>query len=503
MLLNLDDFGDDFAGIISGAGDVAPVSMIPKAADQTERVTELYGEYNSKMKEAREMYNALSGNYKSLLGQFRKVQEVALDESSKLNQYKTQAKDARSLSVLYKKCLNTQIQLNTTGMTKIEDILTRLELKLNEAAVSKQESREKHINHLQTLQLNLENILSSIDNDEEGADEGGELATALVQSDTTMQQLKWDRMADLERISETYRLNLRELQNAVSIAEENRDARRMELLQNIRDQDTDERGAAPSMARDAPSGCDDYNKKMYEGYKEALKEYEGMSQTISENRALAIKKAQLEKIKQRDELDKARIRRVTAVKERNQMKLLKKYSMIQSVADNAKRRKQHNGGHVANDITIQPEVPRPQIISVKEHFRKAKLLTGVPEKHMKDTRCGIEERWGDFINNVFPSSMIVENHGVKTWMIDDDSVMENVVLSFFKLKYWVAVKTNVCGRHSESLSIKQIFFRVCDEFITNLLLNTTDGDFKKLLPLFNPTFHLGVYNISQIDNGRR
>ena len=78
MLLNLDDFDDDFAGIISGAGDVAPVSMIPKAADQTERVTELYGEYNSKMKEAREMYNALSGNYKSLLGQFRKVQEVAV-----------------------------------------------------------------------------------------------------------------------------------------------------------------------------------------------------------------------------------------------------------------------------------------------------------------------------------------------------------------------------------------------------------------------------------------
>ena len=514
MLLNLDDFGDDFAGIISGAGDVAPASMIPKAGDQMERVTELYVEYNSKMKEAREMYNALIGNYKSLLGQFRKVQEVAVDESSKQNQYKTQAKDARSLSVLYKKCLNTQIQLNTTGMTKIEDILTRLELKLNEAAASKQESREKHINHLQTLQLNLENILSSIDNDEEGADEGGELATALVQSDTTMQQLKRDRMADLERVSETYRLNLGELQNAVSIAEENRDARRVELLQNIRDQDADERGAAPSMARDvfthavnddydAPTGCDDYNKKMYEGYKEALKEYEGMSQTISENRALAIKKAQLENMKQREELDKARIRRATAVKERNQMKLLKKYSTIQSVAGNAKRRKQHNGGHVANDITLQPEVPRPQIISVKEHFRKAKLLSGVPERHMKDTRCGIEERWGDFINNVFPSTMIVDNHGVKTWMIDDDSVMENVVLPFFKLKYGVAVKTNVCGRHSESLSIKQIFFRVCDEFITNLLLNTTDGDFKKLLPLFKPTFDLGVYNISQIDNGRR
>ena len=129
----------------------------------------------------------------------------------------------------------------------------------------------------------------------------------------------------------------------------------------------------------------------------------------------------------------------------------------------------------------------PQMLVIKDHFRKAKIMPTIPERHMKDMRTNIKERWNDFVDNIFPSVTIVDNHGVKTWSINSQSVMTNIVIPFLKLKYGMDLSNE--SENDELMSkdcLKYTFFNLCDELVTGLLLKAENDEYKHLMRVFKP-----------------
>lgn len=198
MEFNMDDFDGEFAGILKGPGEVAPVSgegTVPT------RASELYAEYHSKMKEVNNMYKTLKSNYLSLIKKFQAFQMDTLKDVSKIAEFKSKTVDARNLVMIYKKFLAAQTKLNREGMNKIEGVLRDLEAKVKEVNHTRQRNKEDSADDLRRIRGDLQAILATVDADEPS----DYLEDAVLRSDGVLADIRARKVEELDRVSETFR----------------------------------------------------------------------------------------------------------------------------------------------------------------------------------------------------------------------------------------------------------------------------------------------------------
>ena len=493
----LADFDDQFAGVFKGPGEVAMLAA-GDDPDRRGRSDEVYAEYHLKLTETNELYKTLKDSYGSLLKDFQTSQMKTLTEVSKIHEYKTRSVDARNMVMVYKQLLKTQVQLNQEGMSKIGTVLDRLEVKVNEAAATRQETSNNTLKELQGLQTDLQNVMATVDQ-EDTAD----IKSAVAESDTFLTDLRRQRMLDLDHVSEVYRQNMEQLRTAFSLAETRRDIRRQEQYDEMYTPppSTPSGRGEPSDGSEPSEGGQ--TRHMRDRYSTSVDEYHRLKDGVERARARAYGDAQERGLQQQERLDKARIERESAVKERFHLTSLKRYGTILHRESEIKRHKASNGNHNADALTIEKLKPMPRLLIVRDHFRKAKIMPGVPERHMKDLRAALKERWVDFVGQLFPMVTIVDIHGVKTWSLNDESVLENIVLPFMKLRYSAKIRIP-SGAVVPGASARSGFYAMCDEFVSMLLLNTVDQQFSDLMFVFKPSASQErISTITGLDHGRR
>ena len=460
MEFDIDDFDDEFTRAIRGGEVVETVEKEKKGM-----VGEIYAEYHSNMKKTNAMYKTLKGNYEALVKDFQSFQVKTLKEISDIAVYKSKTTDARNLVMVYKKLSGVLSNLNKEGMHKIERALQDLEVKINQFNHERHLDRQNNINDLTRLKDNLTAISLTMDVDGSLTN----LEYAVTESDTVLEQLREQRVKDLSKVSETFRLNLEELRKTFSLAEERKNAQQNKL-----------RADKSYIEKDDSSS--EINRGIYANYTSAIDRYHDMADKVDDERKKLIQDAKIKELETRERAEKAKIERQTAIQEHKHLQTIKRYGDIIRGEDEAKRKKLCKGTHVADSITVRKLTPMPQILVVEDHFRKAKIMAGVPEKHIKDMRASIQERWIDFVNNMFPVLTVVDNHGVKTGRINDEMVMNRLVLPFMKIRY--GLKTPKLIPSQPSLTVKDNFNILCDEFVTNLLLHAKNEDYKHLLFVF-------------------
>ena len=491
VAFDMDYFDNDFAGIIRGGGEVTPTDTISTGVSGDTRSDELYAEYYSKMKEANSMFRTLKNNYDTLVKKFQAFQVKTLQDISNNAKYKVQSADARKLTMVYKTILDTQLKLNREGMTKIETVLRNLEEKISKMEAAKQKKQDETKTKLDSVKNDLQGVLALVD-----VESANTLEVSVLKSDAVLDKLRRDRTAELTQLSELYRKNIEELRSILPHMEKRMDSKRNELRATIEDQ--------PSTSS---SGSDQNTKraeKVYNQYGTALEQYYDLVDEVKDQREKEIQRARAQEVDRKYKADKARVERESAIKERNHLQAMKRYGLILKGRDEAKRRKMCNGTHTAEAMTVRGINPAPQMMVVKDHFRKAKILPSIPERHMKDMRAFIKERWRDFVDNIFPSLTIVDIHGVKTWTMNFDSILTNIISPFLKVRYGLSPAVTMTGPAIGSVSsmadLKPIFFNLCNEFVSDRLLNAETDEYKHLMFVFKPDWSQEVSRTSITDN---
>ena len=482
-----EDFDDEFSRVIKG-GEVTAADRPSGADSACAGAGEIYAEYYSKMRKTNDMYKTLKGNYEALVKDFQRFQVKTLGDVSKIAEYKSKTTDARNLVMIYKKFLAAQSKLNKEGMDKIEKVLQDLEGKVNKFNHERQMDRQSNVDNLKRLKDDLNAILVAVDMDETS----DILGDAVTESDAVLAQLREQRVKDLDRVSETFRQNLEDLRKTFPLVEERRNARQKGLESEMGGGKNDDFGPSTSSYEGGSSTsyattANEVNKSISEKYTGAMNRYHEMADTIDEERERLIRDAKVKDVEKRKRAEKARVERNAAVQEHNHLRAMKRYGDIIRIEGEAKRKKLCRGTHVADAMTVGKLKPMPQILVVDDHFRKAKIMPGVPERHMKDMRANIRDRWIDFVSNLFPAVTNVDNHGVKTWGINDGVVMSGLVLPFMKVRYGLKSPKFSPGLTSSSVaSVKTTFNALCDEFVTDLLLHARDDEYKHLMIAFKP-----------------
>lgn len=190
--------------------------------------------------------------------------------------------------------------------------------------------------------------------------------------------------------------------------------------------------------------------------------------------------------------------RESAIKEREHKRNMKRYRDAVVMAEMAKKRKMDTSGtgdnYVADTLTVSAGAPKPQMLVVKDHFRKAKILSGVSDRTIEKIKDNIRHRWDDLVQAVFPTITIIDIHGVKTWALNFSAVTTEIMEPFFKLRYGVKFSWAKMDRGSSSDSPKDRFFEACDDLITGLLVNNNAG-------LIIPKEILAVFKSSNTHEG--
>lgn len=496
LAFNIENFDDDFAGVLKGPGEVAPVSFGGGGAAPDSRAAELYAEYHSKMKEANDMYKTLKGNYVMLIKNFQAFQVTTLKDVSKIAEFKSKTVDARNLAMIYKKFLGAQTKMNKEGMTKIEGVLQDLEAKMKEVNHIRQRDKEENMENLKRIQGDLQAILSATDVDEPM----DYLEDAVLRSDEVLSDLRARRMEELNKVSTTFQENLKELRKTFPMIEEARDKRKRKLQDDLESGDGDDKdqpstskgggvsSSSSSTADATPDNSNEVNTRIGANYGAAMDRYHKMADSLGEERERAIAEAKIKDLERRERVQKARVKREAAIEEHNHIMAMKRCGDILRGRDEAKRRKTCKGTHEADLMTIGKLRPMPQMLVVKDHFRKAKIMPGVPEKHMSDSRKMLRLRWDDLVENLFPLVTIVDNHGVKTWGVNEESVADTIVIPFLKMRYGLKNPGSFSlGLSSNSIaSVRVAFNNTCDEFATELLLHSANGEYRHLMTAFKP-----------------
>ena len=323
VAFDLDYFNDDFAGILRGANEVAPADVLVGTSatggsnkDSLTRSDELYAEYYSKMKEANSMFRELKGNYASLVKKFHDVQKDTMKKVSDNAKYKMQSIDSRKLAALYNTILKSQIKLNQTGMAKIESVLGNLEDKITKLTAVNQKKQDENKRVMESTQNHLNNILALVDA------EGSEvLENALVKSDVVLNNIREERTTNLTELSDIYRKNLEALQSVIPQLEQNLEKRRQEQTRIIEEGVGSDGGDGPSSSG---SSCNSSNnaealsrtKTAFAQYGSAMDKYHRLVDEVTEKRELELKKAEQRELDRKFNLDKARLDREAAIKEK-------------------------------------------------------------------------------------------------------------------------------------------------------------------------------------------
>lgn len=485
LAFNMEDFDDEFAGVFKGPGEVSAVTLPKKGGDAS---TELYAEYHSKMKEANDMYKTLKNNYTALVKNFQAFQVDTLKKVSKIDVFKSNAVDARNLMIIYKKYLAAQIKMNKEGMTKIEGVLQDLEVKMNKINHTRVRDNESNKATLENIQGDLRAILASAD------DPLDDLEDAVVRSDGVLTNLREQRVDQLARVSDTFRVNLEELRRTFPMAEESRDNRKRRLMDEAAEGGGGGGGASTSAGSWGGGGAstsagswdnvDAINRSIGTTYGEALEDYHKMVDSVSDAREKALAEAELKDLERRKRVEEAKVKRESAMQERGHLMAMKRYGDILTGKEEAKKRKRCGGTHEAEAVTVGKLRPMPQMLVVKDHFRKAKIMPGVPEKHMGDTRKMLRARWDDFVHNLFPLVTTVDNHGVKTWGVNEEAVAATTIIPFMKIRYGLKSPERFSSGLSANTTMKAAFNTMCDEFVTELLLHS--DEYRHLMTVFKP-----------------
>lgn len=486
---DVDDFDDEFARVLRGGEVTAghPSSGCDEGGGGG--VGEIYADYHSKMKKTNDMYKTLKGNYEDLVKNFQTFQVKTLGDVSKIAEYKSKTTDARNLVMIYKKFLAAQSKLNKEGMDKIEKVLQDLEGKINKFNHERQMDRRSNVDNLKRLKDDLNAILVAVDMDETS----DILGDAVTKSDAVLAQLREQRVKDLDRVSDTFRQNLEELRRTFPLAEERRDARqnRLRALMNRGGEEEDDPSREGGGGGESPGGRESYiatvnevNRGIDENYSGAMDRYHEMADAVAEERERLIQDAKFKDMEKRRRAEKAKVERQAAAQEHNHLRAMKRYGDIIRMEGESKRKKLCRGTHAADLMTVGKLKPMPQMMVVEDHFRKAKIMPGVPERHMKDMRANIQERWVDFVSNLFPAVTNVDNHGVKTWGINDEVVMSGLVLPFMKVRYGLK-SPKLSPNVMSAASSKTIFNAMCDDFVTDLLLHARDDEYRHLMIAFS------------------
>lgn len=484
VALSWECFDENFAGILRGPADVTPAEAVAGGSGDT-RADELYAEYYSKLKEANDIYKKLNGEYKDLARLYQKFQSETLESISPNAAEKAKTQDARKLMLVYKTCLNTQSKLNRVGITRMERLLSDLEERVSETSATNQKKQQETMARLESVQNNLQNILAMVD-----VESVDNLENAVMQSDEFLTQLREDRIADLNQISDIYRQNIEDLKGAFPQMAERIDKRREDLKRAL---DSDSEGS-PSTQGDGDGGAGGneaerrLNRSAYDQYGSAIDEYHELVDDVHKVREEELMRAKKEEVDRKFRADKARVEREAAIKERNHLQAMKRYGSIMRGKDEAKRRKLCNGAHEATAMTVQGLNPTPQMMVVKDHFRKAKIFPDIPERHMNDMRNFIKDRWRDYVDTLFPSVTAIDNHGVKTWTTNYVAILSSIIAPFLKLRYNLGLVNSMSSSSIANLTslsnLKLVFFDMCNEFVSDRLLNAETDDYKHLMFVF-------------------
>jgi uncharacterized membrane protein YgcG len=500
LAFDMENFDDDFANVLKGPGEVAPFTSSSSGGDAaaSARASELYAEYYSKMKEANDMYKTLKSNYTGLVKNFQSFQVNTLKDVSKIAEYKSKTVDARNLVMIYKKFLNAQVKMNKEGMIKIEGVLQDLEGKVKEVSHARHRDNAANMENLKQIQGDLQAILASADVDEPS----DYLEDTVLRSDEVLTDLRARRVDDLTRVSDAFRDNLEELRRTFPMMEESRDRRKRKLQDDLEGGGGDGGGGGSGSSsssggttvvdvppgKDAQSNHNEVNTRIGTSYGSAMDKYHDMVDSLGEEREKAIGEAKIKDLERRERVQKAKVNRESAIEEHNHVMSMKRYGDILTGREEAKRRKKCGGTHDAEAMTIGKLRPMPQMLVVKDHFRKANIMPNVPEKHMSDSRKMLRARWEDFVNNQFPPITIVDNHGVKMWGVNEEAVADTMVIPFMKVRYGLKCPGRVStGMSSNPIaSVRYAFNTMCDEFATELLLHSANDEYRQLMPAFNP-----------------
>ncbi len=405
--------------------------------------------------------------------------------------------DMSRFMALYKAFYNTQLKFNKERLAKLERSFAALETKLAETEARNEKRTSDATDNLRDLHTKLNALLSRIDDPE--ADFGDEeaLAQCVVQSNEFLGELRNKRERDLEKVADEHRKNVDSLKKAFEVAEARKDKRLQQLRDKIASTSATDIGASTSKPSTFPSpdknkanvGWTDedrarvteYNKSVYEMNKDAYNQYIALKDQVSESRAQAYKEAAEKNEERRQALEKARINRAVAIKEREHKWDLKRYREAVVHADKAKRRKMDTSGkgdnYAADSLTVSGGAPQPQLVVVKDHFRKAKILSGVPDRTLEKLKDSIQYRWEDFVQSMFLTVTIIDEHGVKTWALNDAAVVTGIMAPFLQLRYgvkyaWSKSETTKQGGGGDP---RAQFFEACDDLITGLLVNNNAG----------------------------
>lgn len=483
----LENFDDEFIGMLKGNADVTPGGVDVFGTSTDHRSDELYAEYFSKMKESNEMYVMLKKNYHALAKSFQNFQVETLADISKSAQGKAKHVDARKLAMVYKDMLAAQIKLNKGAMVNFDALLTSLENKISVQEANRQKDRVDALSGLEHVRSDLQTVLAYVEGEDGDIGSSFGAAEAMSAADGVISKIRSDRKQYLQEASVIFRKNLEELRTAYPILRARVDARREELRQRLSSSPPrQEAGGGPERADTALRSverADDYNERASARYEDALAGYDRLVDQVDLERHKKLAEAKENEMKRKFKADAARADREAAIKEHDHAMTMKRYGGILSHRENAKRRRLNGGTDCANALVVEGDMPIPQMLTIKDMFRKAKIQPGVPEKHLKDLRSNLKDRWKDFVSYVFPSIIVVDNHGVKTWAMNYDSIMSSMVVPFMKLRYGKSIPlVPVDGSGTE---VRARFFEQCDEFVLELLLNARDGQYKHLMVVFS------------------
>ena len=446
---------------------------------------DVYAYCQSKISTIFDMYKTLVGRYKDLLKSFNEQQEATMSKVANEESSRSKAIDARRIMKLYKALYDTQAKFNRERLEKLEKAFEKVEAKIAQTDAKIQESKRDANSRLQELKGKLDAMLIVADSDD-GPWNTERLEDCVIQSDEYVDSLMQRRTQELRAVSEAYRENLTRLRETFEMAEARKDARRKQLEAQV--------SFVPSQQQQVPSSSStttteasgsgwteddhrkvfDQNKSIYDMNKAAYDEYTSLKDDVINERARAVHEAEEKNLAQRAALDKARIARQYAIKEKSHVRSLKRYSTIVKRDEAAKRRKMDSSGEGfnmrADALTVSQNAAKPQLLVVKDHFRKAKIMHGVPDKTMDGIRNTVKDRWEDFIQSVFPQVTIIDIHGVKSWALNDQAVVTNIFSPFLKLRYGVTYKNKGGLTHTE-----KEFFSKCDYYTAGLLHNNCTG----------------------------
>ncbi|GFR76015.1 hypothetical protein ElyMa_005790300 [Elysia marginata] len=463
---------------------------------------DVYASYLDSMRKSKEAYSLLKSKYSQIIRMFERFQTKNLKKISDAELTKTKLLDAKKYLHVYKESLKTQLKVNREVMNKIWTCLNKLETQATKNNAARMKRDAKTDQDLQNINLDLQQIMSMLD--AKMTTDGGDLERVFSESSAMMKKLKEMRengAQTLRDVIDKYDEAINSLHTALNNKKKPNEASGSGGSGN---DGNDGNGSNSSstvvldpnsktarfreafeMAKVAAEHTDAQNKQLHDTYGRALETWYETVQDVRKQRERAIDEHTENELRRRQLADQERVRRANLIEMHRHVQDMRRYAEIDAMEANAKRRRICNGAHEAENMVKRDRFLNPQLLVVRDHFRKARLQEPISDTHMQNMRESLKMKWRQFMDGVIPSSSSLDNHGVKTWNTNFDAVMETLIVPFCEFKYGV---TPVIDRvYVQRRGPRVIFASYCDALMRELILNADRSEYNELMYLFiNP-----------------